>query len=219
MSLVPAALLGCPAAIGAVTHSSAGRAIAFAIAAVLSIALAELELQGKAAITFALNSRRHVGDIVWLVRESGDRVEHQPAYLMDVSAEGAKFKYVDRQGHYRYRDDDGIERDGRPFDEKHDDDGRPITLAELNERRRLRDADSPCKNRCSGINWYCWANPLAFSQTAVGESTEVEEIAADSDPGEEAPSPGARETTTAADIRTEAGNTNVVKLGGEERPT
>jgi hypothetical protein len=156
--VVPTALIGCPAAIGAVTTSAAGRAISFSIAGLLSVALAEFELQGKAALNYGLNPRRQVGDIVWLVYETADSVRHRPAYLLDVSAEGAKFKYVDETGAYT----------GKAFFEKHDDDGKPVSLETLNERPRVHDAESPCGNGCAGINWYCWRNPLAHSQSASG---------------------------------------------------
>jgi hypothetical protein len=154
--LVPAVLIGCPTVIGAVTASSGGRAIAFSIGAVFALYLAEFELQGKAALSYGLNPRRYVGDTVWLIRETADSVYRQPAYLLDVSAEGGKFKYVDDGGHYL----------GDEFDEKDDEDGEPLTLSALNTRARVDDAVAPCGERCTGVNWYCWRNPLAYSQTA-----------------------------------------------------
>ncbi len=154
--LVPVVLIGCPTVIGAVTTSSGGRAIAFSIGAVFALYLAEFELQGKAALGYGLNPRRYVGDTVWLVRETGDSVRRQPAYLLDIAAEGAKFKYVGDDGRYT----------GDEFEEKDDDVGAPLTLPALNERSRVEHAVAPCGERCSGINWYCWRNPLAHSQTA-----------------------------------------------------
>ena len=178
--LVPASLLGSAAAIGALTESSAGRAIAFSVAGVLSVALAEFQLQGKVALNFGLNARRYVGDRVWLVRETNESVSRQAGYIVDVSAEGAKFKYVDDEGEYLHRDKSGAIVAGRPFDEKHDDDGKPVQLLDLNERPRVRDAHSPCRVACTGVNWYCWRNPLAFNQTAGGDDTPEEQSSADS---------------------------------------
>ncbi len=154
--LVPLVLIGSPTVIGAVASSSAGQAISFVIAATLSVFLIEFESQGKAALNYGLNGRRYVGDTLWLVREALDSVSHTPAFLLDVSAEGAKFKYVDRTGRYV----------GDEFEQKHDDDAEPITLNALNSRPRVDDAAAPCGERCTGINWYCWRNPLAHSQTS-----------------------------------------------------
>jgi hypothetical protein len=156
--LVPAVLIGCPTVIGALTASPGGRAICFSLSATLALYLAEIEIQGKAALTYGLNPRRYIGDTVWLVRESQDSVTRQPAFLIDVSAEGGKFKYVDATGHYH----------GAEFEEKHDDDGEPVTLGLLNERPRIHGAIPPCGEKCTGVNWYCWRNPLAHSQTASG---------------------------------------------------
>jgi hypothetical protein len=156
--LVPAVLIGCPTVIGAITSSSGGRAICFSLSATLALYLAEFELQGKAALSYGLNPRRYVGDTLWLVRESRDSVSREPAYLVDVSAEGGKFRYVERDGDYT----------GEAFDQKHDDDGQPTTLPALNERPRVEGAVAPCGLECTGINWYCWRNPLAHSQSAAG---------------------------------------------------
>jgi hypothetical protein len=158
--LVPAVLIGCPTVVGAITQSSGGRAICFSLSATLALYLAEFELQGKAALSYGLNPRRYVGDTLWLIRENHDSVRRQPAFLTDVSAEGGKFKYVDQAGRYA-----GIE-----FEQKHDDDGQPIALPALNERPRVDAAVAPCGERCSGVNWYCWRNPLAHSQTASSEN-------------------------------------------------
>jgi hypothetical protein len=156
--LVPVVLIGCPTVIGALTSSAGGRAICFSLSATLALYLAEFELQGKAAISYALNPRRYIGDTLWLVRESHDSVERLPAFLMDVSAEGGKFKYLDSDGRYAAGE----------FAQKHDDDGRPVTLTELNDRPRIDAAIAPYSDACTGINWYCWRNPLAHSQTAGG---------------------------------------------------
>jgi hypothetical protein len=157
--LVPFVLIGCPTVIGALTGSSGGRAIAFAIAAAFALYLAEFELQGKAALSYGLNARRYIGDTVWLVHESEDSVTRVPTYLADVSAEGGKFKYLQENGEYV----------GDPFDSKHDDDGEPIQLKALNNRRRVHGASAPCAHECTGVNWYCWRNALAHSQTTAGE--------------------------------------------------
>ncbi len=160
--LVPFVLIGSATVIGALTHSSAGRAIAFSIAATLALYLAQFELEGKAAMDYGLNARRYLGDRVWLVRESETGVTRAPAYLLDVSAEGAKFKYLDEHGAYP----------GEPFENKHDDDGDPVTLTALNKRWRVSHASAPCAERCTGVNWYCWRNPLAHSQTtSAGDET------------------------------------------------
>jgi hypothetical protein len=156
--LAPFVLIGCPTVIGALTSSAGGRAIAFALAATFALYLAEFELQGKAALSYGLNPRRYIGDALWLVRETEDSVVRVPAYLVDISAEGGKFKYLDTSGTYR----------GKPFDAKHDDDGDFVTLSALNRRWRLRDAVAPCADGCTGVNWYCWRNPLAHSQTTTG---------------------------------------------------
>ncbi|MHB8532543.1 MAG: hypothetical protein ACYDC2_07470 [Solirubrobacteraceae bacterium] len=156
--LVPFVLIGCPTAIGALTGSGGGRAVAFALAAALALYMAEIELEGKAALSYGLNPWRHIGDAVWLVKENEDSVRRVPAYLMDLSAEGGKFKYLNESGAYV----------GDPFDAKHDDDGRAIGLKALGERPRMRDARPPCAHRCTGVNWYCWRNELAHSQTTTG---------------------------------------------------
>jgi hypothetical protein len=151
---VPLALIGCPTIIGALTTSPTGQAVAFAIAAALAVYLLDFEVQGKAALNYGLNGRRHVGDVLWLVRESAAEVTRTPAFLVDVSAEGGKFKYVDERGCF----------DGEPFERKHDDD-ESVTLDRLTKRPLVNDALAPCAGGCTGINWYCWNNPLAHSQT------------------------------------------------------
>lgn len=118
--------------------------------------LAEYELQGKKALGFSLNGRRYVGDLVWLVHETPYDVTRRAAYLVDVAAEGGKFKYLTENGKYA----------GVPFDHKHDDDGPPIALDKLNDRPRVQRAVAPCGERCTGVNWYCWRNPLAYNQTS-----------------------------------------------------
>lgn len=67
--LVPFVLIGCPTAVGALTASGGGRAVAFALGAARALYLAEIELEGKAALSYGLNPRRYVGDAVWLIRE------------------------------------------------------------------------------------------------------------------------------------------------------
>lgn len=158
--LVPLVVVGCPTVIGAITDSSAGSAVAFAFAASLSVLLIEFEVQGKHSLSFGLNGRRHVGDTLWLVRETPTTVTRQAAWLVDVSAEGAKFKYVDALGRYA----------GKPFEQKHDDDAAPVGLIDLNARHRVESAEPPCGKACTGVNWYCWNNPLAHSQTAESGS-------------------------------------------------
>lgn len=157
--LVPAVLIGCPTVIGALTTSSGGRAICFSLSATLALYLAEFEIQGKAALSYGLNPRRYIGDTLWLIREGPDSVSRHPGFLIDVSAEGGKFKYVQRDGCFV----------GGEFEQKHDDDGRPITLPALNERPRVEPVLAPCGERCTGVNWYCWRNPLAHSQTATAD--------------------------------------------------
>lgn len=157
--LVPAVLVGSPTVIGAITENGAGRSICFTIAAVLAVYLLDFEVQGKEALNYGLNPRRYVGDRLWLVTESPDSVSRQPGFLVDVSAEGGKFKYVDPDGRYR----------GEQFKQKHDDEGPPLSLPALNNRPRVEEAAAPCREGCSGINWYCWRNPLAHSQSSSAE--------------------------------------------------
>jgi hypothetical protein len=156
--LVPFVLIGCPTAVGALTASGGGRAVAFALAAALALYMAEVELEGKAAVSYGLNPRRHIGDAVLLLREDRDSVWRVPAYLVDVSAEGGKFKYLEADGAYG----------GLPFEKKHDDDEEVVTLKDLSRRRLVSDAVAPCAHACTGVNWYCWRNPLAHSQTTSG---------------------------------------------------
>lgn len=153
--LVPAVLVGSPTVLGALSNSGAGQAICFAIAAVFAVYLVDFEVQGKAALGYGLNPRRYVGDRVWLVEESPDAVTRTAAYLVDVSAEGGKFKYLEPDGRYT----------GRPFETKHDDEGPAIALPALNVRPRVEEAAAPCNRHCSGVNWYCYRNPLAHSQS------------------------------------------------------
>jgi hypothetical protein len=154
--LVPAVMIGCPTVIGAITDVPAGQAISFAIAGVLAVSLAHLEVEGKDALTYGLNPTWHVGDTLWLIEETTDSVARRPAFLLDIAAEGGKFKYLDASGHYtRAR-----------FKDKHD--GDTVTLKELGHRKLLEDAPAPCGDSCTGVNWYCWNNPLAHSQTTSG---------------------------------------------------
>ncbi len=148
-------LIGCPTVLGAVSGGRAAQSICFAIAAVLLVYLVEFEVQGKAALNFGLNPKRYVGDVLWLVRESAHSVERLPAYLVDVAGEGAKFKHLDADGRYREP----------KFVRKHDDEGRPVALPDLQERHYVDHVPPPCAHGCSGVNWYCWNNPLAHSQT------------------------------------------------------
>jgi hypothetical protein len=155
--LVPAVVIGCPTVIGALTEHDAVQSICFAIAAVFLVYLVDFEVQGKAALNFGLNPKRYVGDILWLVREGPDSVERIPAYLVDVAGEGAKFKHLGPEGRYSES----------KFKRKHDDEGRPIALPELQERHYVDRAAAPCERECTGVNWYCWNNPLAHSQTTT----------------------------------------------------
>jgi hypothetical protein len=155
--LVPGVLIGCPTVIGAITSSGAGRSICFAIAAVFLVYLVDFEVQGKAALNFGLNPKRYVGDVLWLVRESPDSVERLPGYLVDVAGEGAKFKRLDVEGRY-------LEP---KFKRKHDDEGRPVALPDLQDRHYADHVPPPCEHECTGVNWYCWNNPLAYSQTTA----------------------------------------------------
>lgn len=191
--VVPVVLIGCPAAIGAITKSGPGRAICFTVAAIVSVYLADYELQGKKALGFSLNGRRYVGDAVWLVHETPYEVTRRAGYLVDVAAEGGKFKYLTDDGDYA----------GAPFDYKHDDDGPPVALDKLNDRPRVQQAVAPCGERCTGVNWYCWRNPLAYSQTSDADDEDVddvreEELPSPSSSGEEQPLPHARDDEQAA---------------------
>ncbi len=167
--VVPVVLIGCPAAIGAITKSGSGRAICFTIAAVVSVYLAEYELQGKTALGYSLNGRRYVGDSVWLVHETPYEVTRRAGYLVDVAAEGGKFKYLTDDGDYT----------GAPFAYKHDDDGPPVALDKLNGRPRVEHAVTPCGEVCAGVNWYCWRNPLAYSQTSDADDEDVDDTRAE----------------------------------------
>jgi hypothetical protein len=153
--VVPGVFIGCPTVIGAISGEGGVQSLCFALAAVFLVYLVDFEVQGKAALNFGLNSKRYVGDVLWLVRESPDSVQRLPAYLVDVAGEGAKFKHLDADGRYREP----------PFHRKHDDEGRPIALPELQHRHYVDHARPPCEHECTGVNWYCWNNPLAYSQT------------------------------------------------------
>lgn len=155
--LVPGVLIGCPTVIAAITSSGAAQSICFALAAIFLVYLVDFEVQGKAALNFGLNPKRYVGDVLWLVRESPDSVARLPAYLVDVAGEGAKFKHLDAEGRYTEP----------KFKRKHDDEGRPIALPDLQDRHYVDHARPPCEQECTGVNWYCWNNPLAHSQTTT----------------------------------------------------
>lgn len=153
--LVPVVIVGCLAVVGAVSDDATVQAVTLSLAGVFTVLLVEFEVQGKAALHYGLYARRHVGDVVWLVRESEDWVRREPAYLVDIAAEGAKFKYVKEDGTYI----------GGWFEQKHDDDGEPVVLDKLNGRKRVQAARPPCADGCTGVNWYCYNNPRAYSQT------------------------------------------------------
>jgi hypothetical protein len=68
------------------------------IGATLALYLAEFEIQEKAALTYGLNPRRQIGDILWPIREDVDSVSRQPAVLIDVSAEGGSSSTSRRMG-------------------------------------------------------------------------------------------------------------------------
>jgi hypothetical protein len=163
--LVPGVLIACPTVIGAIGGGGASQSICFAIAAIFLVYLVDFEVQGKAALNFGLNPKRYVGDVLWLVRESPDSVERLPAYLVDVAGEGAKFKHLDRDGRYVQS----------KLERKHDDEGRPIALPDLQDRHYVEHARPPCEHECTGVNWYCWNNPLAYSQTtSAGDDDETQ---------------------------------------------
>ncbi|HEV2999101.1 MAG TPA: hypothetical protein VGW75_00075 [Solirubrobacteraceae bacterium] len=171
--LVPGVLIGCPTVLGAVSGGRAAQSICFAIAAVLLVYLVEFEVQGKAALNFGLNPKRYVGDVLWLVRESAHSVERLPAYLVDVAGEGAKFKHLDAEGRYREP----------KFVRKHDDEGQPVALPNLQDRHYVDNARPPCQHECSGVNWYCWNNPLAHSQTTNSANDSTADADAESGAG------------------------------------
>jgi hypothetical protein len=153
--LIPICVAGTFAVIALLSDNTVIRGANLVVGGLVLARFRDAEAQGLDALAVCWNSRRNVGDVLNIVRESGNDVELAPGYMLDVSAEGAKFKFMEPDGSYR----------GGYFVDKHDDDAEPVAVKKLNGRKPSAGTPAPCVDQCVGINWYCHKNPLAYSQS------------------------------------------------------
>lgn len=179
--VVSGAILGVPSTLGALADSDTEKTIYFFVTfALLGIVLVTNK-DYTSGVRFFKNPKLGVGDVVLLIRE-GWGGEPQRVYALDVAVEGAKVKLLDGHDPVHVRpvatqtvnidDETGIDPGPLRFLQKAD--------ATMENHEIARCVYAPkehpiCRDgHCSGVNWYCRANPRsAKREEGYGDNTPV----------------------------------------------
>ena len=154
-TLVVAVIAGVPIYLIAQAHDPGTAAVLAAVAAALGGAVALINTRGIAALTHAFNQPIYVGDTIYVdhpgERENDPRVRRR-AYVVDVSIQGLKYKLLVGD---KYEGPAFVRKGHGPVDR--DDEVRAIEVD-----RPEGPAVAPCREGCSGVNWYCRCNEHAY---------------------------------------------------------
>jgi hypothetical protein len=165
--VVSGALVGVPSTLGALSDSNAARNVWFFATLSMTAVVLFTNKDYASVVRFLKNPRLSVGDIVLLNREEWG-AQPQRVYILDVAVEGAKVKLLDADDwpvHVLAVDEETPNLD----DAKGVDPG-PLRFLQKEDTTMLNDEIARCvhvpKNapicrngHCSGVNWYCRANP------------------------------------------------------------
>jgi len=159
-SVVIGVLAGVPAFIAG--HSGSDGTAWALLGSALAVGYSSVNTGVRTALSFAFNSPVHVGDII-RVRADPEDDHLQDAYVVDVSIQGLKYTLLARDPEDPVRDPQGPVQ----FAQK----GTQLSMEEVLKVRRVRGADSPCRNGqgCQAVNWYCHRNPMANTAWGPGE--------------------------------------------------
>lgn len=105
-------------------------------------------------IWMSLRPMLRVGDVI--------DIHGRRAYVVDVSLQGASYRWLDEPVAHPGAAGDAAAGDPRPtvpFDEKAQG---SFPLDDFSRFSRVRTVPGPCANRCCAINWYCRHNPKAY---------------------------------------------------------
>ncbi|HEX6702419.1 MAG TPA: hypothetical protein VF101_16950 [Gaiellaceae bacterium] len=169
--IVSGAILGVPSTIGTLVNSDAAKTACFFATLALTAVVLVTNKDYASGVRFFKNPRVSVGDVVLLIRE-GWGGDPQRVYVLDVAVEGAKVKLLNGDDPVHVRpvdaptpnidDETGVDPGPLRFLQKAD-----ATMENAEIARCVHDAkDRPiCRDgHCSGVNWYCRANPLSAAR-------------------------------------------------------
>ncbi|HEX2160636.1 MAG TPA: hypothetical protein VHF88_02335 [Thermoleophilaceae bacterium] len=136
----------------AATTDDQGEAAIWGVVALVAISTAVVKFneQGIKALWYGFSPPIHVGDTILAERHTEGPVERRRAYVVDVSLQGARYKFL-IDGRYA----------GTRFGTKGDQ--APIPNDDLLGTPRAEPI-AVCSESCTGINWYCRYNPSAHDK-------------------------------------------------------
>lgn len=118
--------------------------------AAIAAAVGDFNREGVKALWYGFSPPIHVGDTILAELFTEGPVERRRAYVVDVSIQGAKYKFLE-DGRYR----------GPSFETKSDQG--PIPNDDLGAIPRPEPI-VVCGDGCTGVNWYCRHNPRAHDK-------------------------------------------------------
>jgi hypothetical protein len=151
--IVVAAITAAPVYLAGTLGTASVKALLGVVAVVIGGGMAALNQKGLASITNAFNQPIYVGDTTLINRPGeaeGAPMLRRRAYTVDISVQGIKYQYLD-----------GDDFRGPCFERKGHgpvpagDDYRAIERVE-------GPMAKPCRDRCTGVNWYCRNNGEAY---------------------------------------------------------
>jgi hypothetical protein len=152
-ALVVASIAAVPFYLAATLGTPATKAILGVVGVAVGGGMAALNQRGLASLTNAFNQSVYVGDTI-LVNQPGEGegapTVRRRAYVVDISVQGVKYQFLH-----------GDEYTGSRFERKGH--GPVLGGDEYRAIERVeRPAAAPCREGCSGVNWYCRNNPRAY---------------------------------------------------------
>ena len=149
-TIVTAVIAGVPGYLAGTSHNGAAGTAYALVGSALAIGYNSVTSGIKQAFFYAFNTTVQVGDVITVRADPAD-AELQPAYVVDVSVQGLKYKTLRRESNelplFLKK---GFQM---PFEE----------VKALTPNRRVENPGVLCPgpDQCQAINWYCHRNPLA----------------------------------------------------------
>lgn len=152
-ALVVASIAAVPLYLAATLGAPETKAMLGIVGVAVGGGMAALNQRGLASLTNAFNQSIYVGDTI-LINQAGEGegapTVRRRAYVVDVSVQGLKYQFLDGEDYLGAR----FERKGH---------GPVLGGDEYRAIERVEGSLAvPCRNGCSGVNWYCRNNPRAY---------------------------------------------------------